>query len=167
MVVACGLLPFVAVAGMFSHKHQFNPDPKIEAMEQHKLTGKLLALYLSGVPESYKARVWGHSHEITGIRRQVEAVTRKMLANEAITDAADKAEYLLKLTPQLKLEGAAFGTRCTADATWEICKSGKLVSTGKGNDTASIPTTSAGGGNCEIVSLKAMPAALDDALGKL
>ena len=167
VVVVCGLLPFVAMAGLFSHKHQFNPDPKIGTMEQHKLKGKTLALDFSGVPESYKAKAAGHSFEITGIRRHTEVVARKVFANEKTVDDASKADYQLKLALQLKLEGAAFGTRCTADATWEIYKGGKLVSTGKGNDTASFPTTSNGGRNCEIVTLKAMPAALDDALTKL
>lgn len=162
----CSALVLLAAIGC-SHTHRFNPNPKIGTLQEHKLSGHTLAVDLSGVPETYKDRASGHKYQMTGIRANVHSVVRKLFAKERWVEDPARADYLLKLKLDLRIGAALMGTRCETKAQAEIVRRDQVVSTGTGSDAVSIPTTGAGGANCEIASLKAMSRALDDALGRM
>jgi hypothetical protein len=161
-----GAALLVSLAGC-SHTHAFNANPEIGALTQHKLRGKTPALDLSNVPEEFSGRASGHKFKITGIRTHAHSMARKLFANERIVDDPGKAEYVLKLTHKLTLKSALMGTKCVAQSQWDIVRKGKVVSAGSGEETTSIPTVHAAGGNCELSSIKAISAGLDAAMAKL
>jgi hypothetical protein len=165
-VVFVGAALLASLAGC-SHTHAFNANPEVGALTQHKLKGKTLALDMTNVPEEFSDRASGHKFKITGIRTHTNSMVRKLFANERIVDDPAKAEYVLKLKLMLTLKSALMGTKCVAQSQWDILRKGKLVSTGTGEESTSIPTVYAAGGNCEVSSIKAIGTGLDAAMAKL
>jgi hypothetical protein len=164
--VLVGAALLASLAGC-SHTHAFNANPEVGALTQHKLKGKTLALDMANVPEEFSDRASGHKFKITGIRTHTNSMVRKLFANERIVDDPAKAEYVLKLKLMLTLKSALMGTKCVAQSQWDILRKGKLVSTGTGEESTSIPTVYAAGGNCEVSSIKAISTGLDAAMAKL
>ncbi len=164
--VFAGIVLLASLAGC-SHTHAFNANPEVGALSQHKLRGKTLALDMTNVPEEFSDRASGHKFKITGIRTHTNSMVRKLFANERIVDDPAKAEYVFKLKLALSLKTALMGTKCVTQSQWDILRKGRVVSTGTGEESASIPTVYAAGGNCEVSSIKAVAAGLDAAMAKL
>ncbi len=147
-----------------SHTHQFAPDPNVSEIPQHKLKGRSLALDLSAVPETYSTSANGHNFQITGIRAQSDRIVRKMFASERWVQNPAQADYVLKLTLNMNLGAAMGGTRCDANARWDILQKGRVAASGTASDRASFPVIANGGRNCEIASINAVSRALDAAM---
>jgi hypothetical protein len=146
----------------------FNTNPDVGALSVHPLSGKKLAFDLEQVPEEYFQKANGHKFNITGIRDSAEQICRDLFENNTIVDDPSEADVVLALNLDLSLTGAFLGTSCSSTANWEIKKAnGEILADGQATSTSKIPTMPAGGGNCEITFLKAMPEALDNALNKL
>jgi hypothetical protein len=150
-----------------SHTNNFNPNPEVGTLERHKLSGKVLAFDMTGVPEEINERAAGHKFRITGIRAQNGNMVKRFFAKEKIVDDPAKADYVLKLKLGLSIKTAAFGTKCVAQSQWDILNNGGVVSTGTAEASASFPTVHTAGANCEIASMKAVSQGLDTALNKL
>lgn len=167
--VACTLVGISMLASLAgcSHTHVFNASPEVGALNQHKLKGRSLALDMTNVPQEFNGRASGHNFKVTGIRTHANSMVRKFFANERIIDEPAKADYVLKLKLALTLKSALMGTTCVAQSQWEILQNGKVVSTGSGEKSTSIPTVYAAGGNCEVSSIQAISAGLDAAMAKL
>lgn len=160
-------LAVVALAAIgCSHTHRFNQDPPITAMQAHPLAGQVLAIDVSGVPESYRGSAQGHSFNVLGIRSHSMEVVRRAFANETLVADPAQAHAVIRLALQLELSGAFGGTSCNATATCEITRSGRTV-VEEVTRTSSIPVMANGGRNCEIATLQAMSEALDLAMSKL
>jgi len=164
--VFAGVVLLTLLAGC-SHTHTFKANPEVGALNQHKLKGKTLVLDMTNVPEEFNGRASGHAFKVTGIRTHANSMVRKLFANEHIVDDPAKAEYVLKLKLALTLKSALMGTTCVAQSQWDILQNGKVVSTGSGEKSTSIPTVHAAGGNCEVSSIQAIATGLDAAMAKL
>ena len=161
------LLALLAASAACSHSHYFNQSPNVSKMERHKLAGRRIYLDLNDVPEMYSARAGGHTYTMTGIRSSNDELLRRLFGTENLVSDPSKADVTLKVSVQLNLSAGMLGTKCNSNAQVTIASAEKALAEGAGQGESHIPTTAVGGQNCEIATLQAVPAALDQAMNQL
>lgn len=153
-----------AFAAACTHTHAFDQAPPIKALPVDPFAGRVVAVDVSGVPESYTASAGGNSYVMTGVRSHAYAVIRGMLQNDRVVGAGEPADVTMRLLMEFDLSSTMIGTECTAKARCEFVRDGAVVSAGTGGGRSDYPTTGNGGRNCELASLHAMAGAVDAAL---
>lgn len=154
--------------GLLEHQHQFDPDPTIGTLTEHRLKGKVIAFDLSETPEALHESANGHTFTITGIRHHADQVVRKLFGNEQIVEKAEEADVVLALDLDLELSAALMGTEATCVATWTIRDNeGAVLARSSKEEESAYPVMANGGNNCELAALLAMSGALDGAMAQL
>jgi hypothetical protein len=149
-----------------SHTYRFQHVAATKPVQVPKLTGKSLALDLTGVPPTYEADASGHHFTIVDLRAQTEDMARRLFANERVVNDAATADVVLKLVLTLQMGSTFTGASCTAAARWELAAKDRKVSADATSSSA-IGAIANGGRNCEIATVNAVAAALDASVEKL
>jgi hypothetical protein len=162
---ALGLL-VVAFAAGCSHSYRFEHTSKVEAARFPKLTGKTIALDLTGVPTTFETDANGHHFTIVDLRERTDDMVRRLLAKERVVTSGAPADVALKLALALEMGSTFTGVSCTAVARWDAAEKGRSASA-EVKQSSSVGAIANGGRNCEIATINAVATALEASAAKL
>ena len=159
-------LMLVALAAGCSHTYRFEHTSKVGAATIPRLSGKTIALDLSGVPPTFETDANGHHFTIVDLRERTDDMVRRLFARERVVTSGATADVVLKLALSLSMGTMFTGVSCTAVARWDVAEKGKRASA-ESQQTSSIGAIANGGRNCEIATINAVATALEASAAKL